>query len=94
MVNEAKKYTVTILGTSYTLRSDESEQHVFHAGALVDSLVNEIVAKADKLEDKQIAVLAALKLASKLLHLESIMLQTKEVEQFLIEQISEELADH
>ena len=94
MVNEAKKYTVTILGTTYTLRSDEPEQHVFHAGALVNSLMTEIMQKADHLQDKQVAVLAELKIASKLLHLESVMHQNKQLEQMLIEQISKELSDH
>lgn len=64
MMQEVKKYNVTVLRESYTLLSDEPEQQVHQAAQLVDSLMSEIQQKCQGLELSKIAVLTALKLAS------------------------------
>jgi len=70
MMNESKKYNVTILGESYSIVSDESENHVKQSAELVDTLMREISGKSKLLDIKKVAVLAALCIASKTKHLE------------------------
>lgn len=71
MTREAKKYTVQILGESYTLVSDEAESHFMEAVNRVDALMNQLNATVGKGQEKRIAVLAALQLAHNQVALES-----------------------
>ncbi len=71
MMNESKKYNVTILGEVYSLVSDESEDHVKQSAELVNTLMKEISGKSKLLDIKKVAVLAALCMASKTQHLET-----------------------
>lgn len=76
MKKEIHNYTVVILGDSYTIASDESEEHVAEAANYVHMLMQEYVSKAPHIPLKTIAVFAALKLASTVLQHES-ALQTQ-----------------
>lgn len=80
MKKEVNKYIVTILGESYTLLSDESEQDVRKASNQVDILMNEIAHKAPHISNHDRAILVALKLALALVNLES---ESENNEQFL-----------
>ena len=91
MTNEAKKFTVTILGQTYTIVSDEAEEQVLQAAALVDTSMQEIVKKANSLDSQKIAVLVALKYASKFLAQESIMQNFSKRELELISIINREM---
>ncbi len=64
MKKEIHNYSVVILGDSYTIASDESEEHVFEAANYVHMLMQEYVSKVPHVPLKTIAVFAALKLAS------------------------------
>lgn len=64
MKKEIHNYTVIILEDSYTIASDESEEHVAEAANYVHVLMQEYVSKAPHIPLKTIAVFAALKLAS------------------------------
>lgn len=64
-------YKLLIFGDHYSIVSDESQAHITKAAAQVDALMKEISAKANHVDEKRIAVLVALQLASKLLALES-----------------------
>ncbi|OQA35982.1 MAG: Cell division protein ZapA [Candidatus Dependentiae bacterium ADurb.Bin331] len=89
MTREAKKYTVQILGESYTLVSDEAESHFMEAVSRVDALMNQLSAAVGKGQEKRIAVLAALQLAHNQVALESEM---QALAQRLIAQIDQSMA--
>ena len=64
-----KALEVTLLGESYKLVTDDSDEHVFHAARLVDTLIHHIEYAGVK-DSKKTTILAALQLASKLIKLE------------------------
>lgn len=91
MMNNKKSYKVTIFGDQYTLVSDETEQSVVQSATLVDTFMKEI-ATASKISDqKKIAVLAALRLASKLLALESEVSLSDTEKEKLLRRVEKEL---
>ena len=69
-MSENKKCVVTIFGDEYTLVTTESEKHVMESATSVDQLMKAIAKQAPSYEVKRVAVLAALRLASKVLELE------------------------
>jgi cell division protein ZapA len=70
-MDKAKSLKLRIFDKEYTIVSDESEERVTQTAQIVDSLMREIVEHAKKLPEERVAVLAALRLASKLLTIES-----------------------
>jgi cell division protein ZapA len=86
MKQEVKKYTVTIFGESYTLLGDESELDVVKAASHVDTLMKEIVNTAPHINNYNRAVLTALKLALRIVTLES--------EREINKQVFKKLIDH
>lgn len=70
MMNEKKSYKVQIFEEHYVLSSDESEIFVFKAAEMVDLAMKEISRHFAITDVKKIAVLSALRIASKLLHCE------------------------
>jgi len=92
MMDKAKNYQVRIFDDSYSLLSDESENHVAQSAALVDSLMKEIADKSSISDQKKIAILAALRMASKLLHIEKNIEQRDFEEEKLIDAINLVLA--
>ena len=70
-MNEAKSYILRILNDQYTINSDESQEHIDKSSELVNSFMREIVDYNKNMEHKKVAVLAALRMASHILHLES-----------------------
>lgn len=67
MKKEIHSYTVAILGDSYTIASDEREEHVVEAANYVHILMQEYASKMPHMPLKTVAVFAALKLASTVL---------------------------
>lgn len=80
-MNEAKNYIIRILNDQYTLSSDESQEHINKSSELVNLFIREIVDRNKQMEHKKVAVLAALRMASHILKLESQLndLQSKEL---------------
>jgi cell division protein ZapA (FtsZ GTPase activity inhibitor) len=72
-----KLYKVTILGEQYTLVSDQTEEQVLSVAASVDVLMQEIMQATRGVDRKRVAVLAALRLASKV-HEMQVSLQDQE----------------
>lgn len=70
-MNEAKNYIIRILNDQYTLTSDESQEHINKSSELVNLFVREIVDRNKQMEHKKVAVLAALRMASHIIQLES-----------------------
>lgn len=83
-------YKLLIFGDHYSIVSDEPQTHVTQAAAHVDALMKEISLKAAQVDEKRIAVLVALQLASKLLALESTIESTQNRHQELIDRIEQE----
>lgn len=69
-------YKLSIFGDAYSVVSDESIAQVTQAASMVDSLMNEIASKVSQVDEKRIAVLVALQLASKYLALKSQLEET------------------
>ena len=91
MSNTIKSYKIEIFGEHYTLLSDESEQHVRQSAHLVDTYMKEIANKLTSKNVGQIAVLAAVRLASMVLYKEAELEQQQHHEKELIALIENEL---
>ena len=79
MSAEIKKYKARIFGELYSIKSDEDEKFVAEIVATVDSLMKEIsINSSGALDGKQVAVLAALKIAQELLELQGRTYQDKQ----------------
>jgi cell division protein ZapA len=61
------RYDVQIFGQIYALRADADEEHVKKVADLVDSKMREVAAGSQSVSTLQIAVLAALDIASEFL---------------------------
>lgn len=83
-------YKLLIFGDHYSIVSDESQAQITKAAAQVDALMKEISAKATHVDEKRIAVLVALQLASKLLVLESNQEHTQGCHERLIDRLEQE----
>lgn len=70
MKRDVESYRVVILGDEYTIMSDEPEEHIIKAANYTHALMQEIVQKAPYALPKTVAVLAALRLASKVINAE------------------------
>lgn len=87
---KANNYKLTIFGDQYSVVSDESQSQVNQAADMVDKLMQEISAKLSQVDEKRIAVLVALQMASKVLALEHQMETTTEFHKELAERIENE----
>jgi len=84
MKKEIHNYTVVILGDSYTIASDESEEHVAEAANHVHMLMQEYMSKAPHIPLKTLAVFAALKLASTVLARETALQEQSDKQDALL----------
>jgi cell division protein ZapA (FtsZ GTPase activity inhibitor) len=91
MKNERRSYKVTIFGDEYALMSDELEEHMAQAASLVDVAMREIDQSARIGNSKKVAVLAAMRIASKLLHLQRDVEKNKQREYELASRIEEDI---
>jgi len=89
-MSESKSYKVTIFGCTYTLVSDESEAHILQSAELVDTLMKEIATKSKIADSSKVAVLAALRVASKLISMESTVHTNDNNQKMLIDRIDKE----
>jgi|ERR1700733_5065847 cell division protein ZapA (FtsZ GTPase activity inhibitor) len=83
-------YKLSIFGEHYSVVSDESAQAVQKAAQLVDSIIKDIASKASHVEEKRVAVLAALQMASKIISLESAITDTQQRQAKLADRIDHE----
>ena len=67
---EKKKIKIEIFNEQYSLVSDEDESILLRASQIIDTLMKEIADKSSLKDEKKIAVLAALRIASKLVNAE------------------------
>ena len=92
--NMVKSYQLEIFGDTYTLLSDESEQHVIKSAQMVDKYMKEIADKVTSTNLQRIAVLAAVRIASMLLYKERELEEQKFHEEEIIELIDRELSNN
>ncbi|OGB84599.1 hypothetical protein A3F66_06405 [candidate division TM6 bacterium RIFCSPHIGHO2_12_FULL_32_22] len=87
MLTEAKKYKVCILGETYSLVSDESEDLVNKSVNFINELVSEIKEKSSGVADNKIVAFALIKTALRMstinTELEAYKYKTKELEDML-----------
>lgn len=91
MKNEAKPYKVLIFGDQYNLVSDESEDVVSRSASLVDLHMREIAQKLPSLDEKKVAVLSALRLASQLVSSQLEYESNKNKQEALIQLIDQQI---
>ena len=91
MTKQTKQYKITILDNEYSLVSDESEQHVRSTVEYVDSLMQEVLEKSRSADQTKVAVLAALQIASELLHLKEEKKRNQQEYAILIDKIEKQL---
>jgi cell division protein ZapA (FtsZ GTPase activity inhibitor) len=91
-MNEVKTYKLSIFGDHYSVISDESSTHVLEAAQMVDSFMKEIAQQSKISDPKKIAILAALKLANKVLTLEGRQEDEKRVYAELMKFIEKEIS--
>ena len=87
--NELKKYTVSIFGESYSLLSDESQEHIEQAAQAIDNLLQEVTQKAKTVDAKKAAILVAFRLMSKIIRLDADTVVHKEKCNHLLQIIQE-----
>jgi len=68
---EKKKIKIEIFNEQYSLISDEDEDILLRASQIIDVLMREIAGRSSLKDEKKIAVLAALRIASKLVNAEN-----------------------
>lgn len=88
-----KKYKVSLLGETYTIVSDESEEHVALCVQRVNEMMNTLTESLSITDSKRAAVLLALQLMSKVSQLESRYQEKHQEHLRLIDLIDRELAD-
>ena len=90
-MNEKKSYKVQIFEEQYVLLSDETEASVIKAAKMVDENMKNISLQSTITDPKKIAVLTALRIASKLLSLEDKHNKEQGEKRALIDYIDKEL---
>jgi cell division protein ZapA (FtsZ GTPase activity inhibitor) len=88
--DKVKKYKVSIFGESYTLTSDESEEHITEVVQFLDSHMRDIASKTQLSNAKQIAVLAALQCISKTVQTKNSLRYHQEYTDKLLDLVSRE----
>lgn len=83
-------YKLTIFGDQYSVVSDESHANINQAAAMVDTLMQEISSRLSQIDEKRIAVLVALQMASKVLALENQIDLTSDRHKELVDRIENE----
>lgn len=88
-----RKYNVSILDDTYSLISDEPENHVRHAVELVDTCMRQLASKSSDIDIKKIAVLVAIQLASKMINSQNDTHDIHASIDKLVQQIDDQLVD-
>lgn len=92
MKNEYRSCKISIFGDEYALRSDETAEHMAQAASMVDVAMREIAQVSSVGDAKKIAVLSALRIASKLLHLQEEIAINKRQEAELLSRLESDIS--
>jgi cell division protein ZapA (FtsZ GTPase activity inhibitor) len=91
MKAETTCHKLSIFGDQYSIVSDEI--HIKQSAELVDMIMNDIASKMPIADAKKVAVLAALRIASKLIHHETNIEQQKKKQEDLIAFVDNALSE-
>ncbi len=91
-MNDINKYTVSLFGESYTIVSDENEEHLVETSQRVDQMMQDVSRESGITDYRRVAVLAALQLASNVQKLEQQIDDYDSKGQQLVEHIEREMA--
>src|SRR5947209_8700483 len=91
---KAQGCKVRILDEEYCLVTNESEQHIVESAQLVDSMLREIMQGSARADEKKIAIVTALRIASRALKSEEEMRILKEKQEVLARTVDQELRRH
>lgn len=84
MMQDTKKYKVSILNETYSLVSDESEQLILKSVETANAILTDIMQKAPSLGTRQSATLALLKVAINLNKLQDELTSYRQKEEELL----------
>jgi cell division protein ZapA (FtsZ GTPase activity inhibitor) len=87
---KTNSYKLSIFGEHYCVISDESPEAVHKAALLVNGIMKEIASKAAHVEEKRIAILTALQMASKIISLESVITDMHQRQARLVDRMEHE----
>ncbi len=90
-MNEAKNYTIRVLNDQYVIKSDESQEHIDASAHLVNELIHEIVEHNKHIDHKKAAVLVALRIASRAVHMQEELKSVRCKEQGIIAALEKQL---
>ncbi len=94
MVHEKKQYQLTLMGDTYSVVSEESEEHIRLAAQLVDSSMHEIAGAAQHMPHEKVALLAALRMASRALKHEETLDEYRQQHEALLRRIDRLLNEY
>lgn len=92
MNRDPRRIKLSIFGETYTLVSDECDEHLVQAARLVDSLMRDFSSRAQGIDGKKLALLVALNLATELRKAEGNLAESRECNLMLARRIDEELS--
>ncbi len=92
MTAKPKTFKASIFGEVYSFITDEPEQQLQQAASMVDLLMREIAEKSNLVDSKRLAVLVALRMASRMVDLESQIAKRHQENERLIDLIDRELS--
>jgi cell division protein ZapA (FtsZ GTPase activity inhibitor) len=87
-----KKYRAHIFGDTYAIVSDEQEVLILEAVKIVDSIMREIADSSQIIDAKKIAVLTALRLATKTLHAQAAIEKEQHLSNHILNVLDRETA--
>lgn len=88
-----KKYRAHIFGDAYAIVSDDREDLILEAVKIVDGVMREIADSCQAIDPKKIAVLTALKIATRALHVEAVIEQEKRLSSRIMNVLDREEAN-
>jgi cell division protein ZapA (FtsZ GTPase activity inhibitor) len=91
-MDNMRKCKVSIYGESYTLVTDETEEHLSFIARVVNDSMQNIAQKTGMTDTKKIAIMAAIQLASKLDSTHNALKSYERKSVHLIDHIDHELA--
>ena len=92
MKTNTETYKVVISGEELHLVSDESREHVLQAAQKVDAIVQQLSQGAGSIDKRRLSILAAVQLASELLHTQKDLESRKQKEDALASLIDRTVA--
>ncbi len=92
MKTNTETYKVLIHEDEYQLVSDEAETHVLKAAERVNEIMKKLASGAEAVNKRKVAVMAAIQLASELLHMQEDRAKREQQEKDLASLVEQSIA--